>query len=496
MARLRVVIVGAGVVGASIARVLSRFENLDVVVVEKEPDVGWGVSKANTSIIHPCHEEDPEKYPLRARLCLEGNKLWREWVRELSIPARWPGEVIVYHTEEEEVEVRKYLRLAEASGVPGVRLLGREELRELEPNVNPEAVGGLYAPTAGLISPFEAVVAIVENAVENGVRLLTETRVERVVVKDGRVAGVETERGFIAADIVVNAAGLYADRVSHTAGVEEWFRIRPRRGQYLLFDEDYPLKPQRVLHTVPTPKTKGVYAITTVHGNLMVGPTAEDLPEEAREEVSTTREGVELLLDEASKLLRERPDPKRVIRFFAGLRPEPPGGNWLIKAYTEPWGFVNVAGIRSPGLTAAPAIANYVLELLAREYSLDLVEKRNWRPFRQDITRVRGRSLQELDELIKKNPDYGEIVCYCKFVSKAEVAEAVERMRRIGVKTVTLDGLKFRVYVGFGKCQGSLCRARVAKIVSELTGVEVKDVVVKYSSLGVGDVKAAWRGEV
>ncbi|WP_434731280.1 NAD(P)/FAD-dependent oxidoreductase [Thermogladius sp. KZ2Tp1] len=496
MARLRVVIVGAGVVGASIARVLSRFEDLDVVVVEKEPDVGWGVSKTNTSIMHPCHEEDPEKYPLRARLCLEGNRLWREWVRELSIPARWPGEVIVYHNEEEEVEVRKYLRLAEASGVPGVRLLGREELRELEPNVNPEAVGGLYAPTAGLISPFEAVVAIVENAVENGVRLLTETRVERVVVKDGRVAGVETERGFIAADIVVNAAGLYADRVSHTAGVEEWFRVRPRRGQYLLFDEDYPLKPQRVLHTVPTPKTKGVYAITTVHGNLMVGPTAEDLPEEAREEVSTTREGVELLLNEASKMLRERPDPKRVIRFFAGLRPEPPGGNWLIKAYAEPWGFVNVAGIRSPGLTAAPAIANYVLELLAREYSLDLVEKRNWRPVRQDITRVRGRSLQELDELIKKNPDYGEIVCYCKFVSKAEVAEAVERMRRIGVKTVTLDGLKFRVYVGFGKCQGSLCRARVAKIVSELTGVEVKDVVVKYSSLGVGDVKAAWRGEV
>ncbi|MGC9122273.1 MAG: NAD(P)/FAD-dependent oxidoreductase, partial [Thermogladius sp.] len=204
MARLRVVIVGAGVVGASIARVLSRFENLDVVVVEKEPDVGWGVSKANTSIIHPCHEEDPEKYPLRARLCLLGNKLWREWVRELSIPARWPGEVIVYHTEEEEVEARKYLRLAEANGVPGVRLLGREELRELEPNANPEAVGGLYAPTAGVISPFEAVIAIVENAVENGVRLLTETRVERVVVKDGRVAGVETDRGFIAADIVVN----------------------------------------------------------------------------------------------------------------------------------------------------------------------------------------------------------------------------------------------------------------------------------------------------
>ncbi|MEM4029968.1 MAG: NAD(P)/FAD-dependent oxidoreductase [Thermofilaceae archaeon] len=490
---MKVAIVGAGVVGASIARVLSAYEGFEVTLIERMPDVGWGVSKANTSIIHPGHEEDPRVHPLRAKLCVEGNRLWREWIKELEIPARWPGELMVFSTPEEEREALKYIELARVNGVPGVRPVYGRELKALEPLASDSALGAVYAPTAGTISPFEAVVAIVENAVENGVRLLTETEVERVVVEGGGVKGVETSRGFIEADVVVNAAGLYADEISRSAGVEEGFRIRPRRGEYVIFDENVPLKPLRILHTVPTPVTKGVYALTTVHGNLLLGPTAEDLPYEAKEDTSTTAGGVELVLREASRLLRELPPRSRVIRTFAGLRPEPPGGEWLIRAYEDPWGFVNVAGIRSPGLTAAPAIARYVVELIAKTYDVELRRKRRWNPRRRGITRVADRSLEEIDALARENPDYGEIVCGCRMVSKAEILEAVERIRRIGAR-VTLDGIKFRAYAGLGRCQGSFCRWRIALIVSELTGQPLHAVPVATGPYGYGDVKALLRG--
>lgn len=479
--------------GACIARVLSMYEEFDVVVVEREPDVGWGCSKANTGIIHPGHEEDPRKHPLRARLCVRGNTLWREWAEQLSIPVKWVGELMAFTDSDEEARSREFLKLAVENGVPGVRVVYDEEVRRLEPSISPRVKGAVYAPTAGLISPFEAVIAVIENAVENGVKLITETAVRRVTVSEGVVKGVETNNGFIEANIVINAAGVNADEISHSAGVEESFKITPRKGQYILFGEDVPVKPQMILHTVPTPRTKGVYVVTTVHGNLMIGPTAEDIPYNEKENVSTTTTGLSYLLEEASKLIREVPKRSSIIRTFAGIRPEPPDGNWLIKAYENPWGFINVAGIRSPGLTAAPAIAEYVLNLIVEKYGLKLKRKTAWNPYRRDITRVRHVGLEELDKLIASNPSYGEIVCYCKTVSRAEVLEAIERMKRIGLKTITFDGLKFRVYVSFGKCQGSFCRLRVARVISEETGVQLQDVVIKRDRYGVGDVKILWR---
>ena len=485
---------GAGIVGASIARVLTMYEGLEVVIVEREPDVGWGASKANTSVIHPGHEEDPRRHPLRARLCVEGNRLWRRWVRELDIPARWPGELMLFYSEEEAKEARRYVELARINGVPGVRMVWGDEVRSLEPSASSDALGAVYAPTAGLISPFEAVIALVENAVENGAKLLTEAEVRGVKVEGSEVRGVETSRGFIEADVVVNAAGVHADEVSHMAGVEQGFTIRPRRGEYLLFDEDVPVKPDKVLHPVPTPITKGVYAITTVHGNLMIGPTAEDLPPSAKDDVSTTEEGLRYVWSEAARLLREPPPRSRLIRTFAGVRPEPPDGRWLIRAYSDPWGFINVAGIRSPGLTAAPAIARYVVRLMEEEYDLRLVRRRRWNPYRRDIVRVSGRPLSEVDELVRADPGYGEIVCRCRMVSRAEVLEAIRRMRRIGVRTITVDGVKFRTRAGMGWCQGSFCRWRIALIISQVTGMPLHEVVVKRGRYGIGDVKILLRG--
>jgi glycerol-3-phosphate dehydrogenase len=490
---IKVAVVGAGVVGASVARVLTMYEGFEVLLVEREPDVGWGVSKANTSIIHPGHEEDPRQHPLRAKLCVEGNRLWRQWVKELDIPADWLGELMVFASPDEEREARKYVELAKLNGVPGVRLVYEREMLALEPNVNPQALGAVYAPTAGTISPFEAVTAIVENAVENGAKLLAETEVLRVRVEGGGVKGLETTRGFVEADIVVNAAGLWADEITRSAGVEPEFRIKPRRGEYLLFDEDVGAKPARILHTVPTPVTKGVYALTTVHGNLLIGPTAEDLPPEAKDETSTTREGLGRVLSEAAKLLKEVPPTSKVVRTFAGLRPEPPGGMWLVKAYGDPWGFVNVAGIRSPGLTAAPALAYHVVKLVSETYGIELKRREGWNPRRRGIERLAGRSLKEVDEKVRANPDYGEIVCYCKMVSKGEVLEAIERIRRIGARP-TIDGVKFRVQAGFGRCQGSFCRWRVALLIAQSTGQPLHAVLAGKGVYVVGDVKLLLKG--
>lgn len=490
---VRVAVVGAGVVGASVARVLTMYEGFEVLLVEREPDVGWGVSKANTSIIHPGHEEDPRQHPLRAKLCVEGNRLWRQWVKELDIPADWLGELMVFASPDEEREARKYVELAKLNGVPGVRLVYEREMLALEPNVNPQALGAVYAPTAGTISPFEAVTAIVENAVENGAKLLAETEVLRVRVEGGEVKGLETTRGFVEADIVVNAAGLWADEISRSAGVEPEFRIKPRRGEYLLFDEDVGAKPARILHTVPTPVTKGVYALTTVHGNLLIGPTAEDLPPEAKDETGTTREGLGRVLSEAAKLLKEVPPTSKVVRTFAGLRPEPPGSMWLVKAYGDPWGFVNVAGIRSPGLTAAPALAYHVVKLVSETYGIELKRREGWNPRRRGIERLAGRSLKEVNEKVRANPDYGEIVCYCKMVSKGEVLEAIERIRRIGARP-TIDGVKFRVQAGFGRCQGSFCRWRVALLIAQSTGQPLHAVLAGKGVYAVGDVKLLLKG--
>jgi len=492
---MRVAVVGAGIVGLSIARVLSMFKNVDVVVVEKEPDVGWGASKANTSIIHPGHEEDPNTHPLRARLCVEGNKLWRTWVKELDIPSKWPGELMVFTNSEEEKEARKYTELARLNNVPGVRIVYGDELRILEPSISQVAIGALYAPTAGILSPFEATVALAENVVDNGGKIVVNAEVKSIRISGKAVRGVETTRGFIEADIVVNAAGLYADEVSHMAGVENEFRIKPRKGEYIVFDEDTPVKPIRILHTTPTRITKGVYAITTTGGDLLIGPTAVDLPQELKNDTSMSSEGIDFLLDESRKLLREVPPRSSIVRTFAGVRPEPPNGEWLIKAYEEPWGFINVAGIRSPGLTAAPAIAFHVTKLISETYGLNLERRVDWKPYRKGFPRVHGKSLQEVDELIKSNQDYGEIICYCREVSKAEIIEAVNRIKYIGSQ-VTLDGIKFRTKAGFGRCQGSFCRWRIAELVSRLEGIKMHEVIVKRGEYGVGDVKKLLRERV
>ncbi len=487
----KIAIVGAGITGSAIARVLSKYKDFEIHLIEKEPDVGWGASKANTGIIHPGHEDDPEEYPLRAELCVQGNQIWHNWVKELDIPVRWPGELMVATQEDDFDVLKKYLNIGKENGVPGLRIIDGDRTKSLEPNVTSDVEGALWAPTAGLIEPWEAVIGLVENAVDNGVSTHMGTEVKDVKVEDEEIEGIETSEGFMEVDTLINAAGLFADEISEMAGIDD-FEVYPRKGEYYLFDEDATPKVDKVVHPTPTAKTKGVFANKTVEGNLMLGPTAENLPKDKKDDKSTTESGLDYVWEWSEKLLEDLPPKKGVAKTFSGLRPEPPEGKWKIEAYDSPRGFVNVAGIRSPGLASAPAIANYVKnELLQKKVGLEFVEKDNWNPNRKSIKRFSECSLQEQRNLIDKDSNYGNVVCLCKEVTKAEINEAIKRMDKIGIENKTLDGVKFRTLAMFGFCQGSFCRVRLARILSEKTDKPIWDIPLNgpNSEYGLGDVK-------
>lgn len=496
VSRMDVIIIGAGIIGSAIARVLSQYKNLQIHLVEKAPDVGWGASKANTAIIHPGYEDDPKKYPLRAKLCVKGNRLWHKWTKELEIPVKWPGELMIALEKEDLTTARNYLHLAQKNSVPEVQMIYKNRLQSLEPNITREAVGALWAPNAGQIAPWEAVIALVENAVDNGVKLHVETKVEDIKVKENKVHSIITNRRTIHADIVINSAGLYADEVAQMVGKEE-LSIHPRRGEYYIFEDDATPNVGKILHQTPTPKTKGVYVISTVEGNLMIGPTAQDLPKNEKENTATTDEGLEFIWNGAQKLVRALPAKKQIMKSFAGLRPEPPNGQWEIDAYDDPWGFVNVAGIRSPGFTGAPAIAYYVKKLIHEKLGIRLVKKEDWNPYRQEIDRFSELETEIQAKMIQENPRYGNVVCMCKEVTEAEILKAIRRMKKIGIDTITLDGIKFRTLAMFGACQASFCRLKIARVIAKELGIPIWNVSTKGNGTqyGIGDIKSLRKKE-
>ncbi|MGQ9514676.1 MAG: NAD(P)/FAD-dependent oxidoreductase [Thermoproteota archaeon] len=467
----RVVVIGAGIVGSAVARELSKYEGLELHVLEKEADVGWGASKANTGIVHAGYDDDPDKFPVRARLCRAGNDLWHRLAEELQVPVRWCGALVLAFSDGERRILAELLSRGERNGVSGLRIIDKDLFQSLERNVSKDAVEALWAPTSGIISPYEATIALIESATENGAKLHLETLAKRIVIKERRVVGVETDRGFLEADIVINASGIFGDIVSRTAGVYN-FSIRPRRGEYFLFDRDASPKVAITLFPAPKPETKGVVVTQTTDGNLLVGPNAEDLAESERESNRTTREGSEEVWREASKLVEKLPPRNMAMRTFAGLRPEPNNGDFIIKAYEDPAGFVNCVGTRSPGLTSAPAIANEVVKFI-EEMGIELVVKRGWKRRRSAITKFRELTTSERDSLISKDPNYGRIVCTCELVTEAEIIEAIRRGAR------TIDSIKFRTRAGMGRCQGSFCLSKILISLGREGGGRIEEITAK-----------------
>jgi glycerol-3-phosphate dehydrogenase len=454
-----VAIIGAGVTGASIARKLSSYE-LRIILLEKECDVSFGVSKANSGIIHGGFHHHPST--LKARLEVLGNIMFDRLQKELHFPFRRCGIIVVAFSVEEMKAVEKLYTQGIENKVIGIELCNRDRIIALEPKINPDVVGGLHAPGGGVIEPYRFVFSLIESALKNGVKLRTNFEVVRGDW-GGKYFTIKSREGStIRSRYIVNSAGLYADLVSSIFGGEE-FRIIPRKGEEFVLDRNAKGLTGKVVFPVPTNISKGILVIPTVEGTCMVGPTA--IVQEDKNDVSTTEGDFDTIFSAARRLVPAISE-RDIITSFAGLRPTIEGDDFYIAISKKQPHLIQVAGIQSPGLTAAPAIAEYVKDLL-KGAGLNLTEKNNYDPFIEDIPRLRELSMFEADQLIKENPLYGEVVCRCESVSEAEIVAAIQRGH------TTLDGIKFYTRAQMGRCQGGFCTYKILKIIQRETGIPI-----------------------
>lgn len=453
-----VLIIGGGVIGTSIARELARYK-LSIGLVEKEEELAFGVSKSNSGIIHP-GTQNPA-HSLKGRLCVQGNILTRKICKELGVDFKEVGELIVAFKEAEIKHLLRLKREAETLGVPKLKIVDRAWLRKNELNLSHKAMAALYAPTAGIVSPYRLVYDLSENAAKNGVVFYTRTRVKDIAPRGahglkGRYRfEVSTTKGVFKTRYLVNAAGLFADEISRMVGIDD-FEIRPRKGEEFLLDKKRQQITNHLLFPIPSKISKGILVIKTSDGNPMIGPTAEEVQD--KEDLSTSERGFKEVLSSAQKMVPSISGDD-VIAYFAGLRPVA-GDDFIIRHEEKVQGFVNVAGIQSPGLTAAPAIALLVKGLLKRD-GLLMKKRIVFHGHRKKTTHLFTISLRRAERLIKKDAAFGDIVCRCETVSVKEVKEAIKRGAR------TLDGIKFRTRAQAGRCHGSFCTTRLLKILSE-----------------------------
>ena len=465
MTRYDVAIIGGGVVGTAIGRELSRYK-LRIAILEKETELAFGVSKSNSGIIHPGTQHSPGS--LKGQLCVEGNLLTRKLARELSIDFEEVGELIVAFNEDEYKRLLKLEKDARALGVPGLRIVDRAWLKKNEPNLSSEAMAALYAPTAGIISPYRWVYDFAENAARNGVEIHAETKVGNILFKKPDFEIISSGGNFLAR-YVINAAGLYADEISAMAGVNN-FKIRPRKGEEFLLDKKKENLTRHLLFPLPSKTSKGILVTRTSDGNPMIGPTAEEI--EDKEDLSTTEDGLKKVLEGAKRLVPSI-NANDIIAYFAGLRPAA-GDDFIIRHEDKVPGFLNVAGIQSPGLTAAPAIALMVVEIL-KNNGLEMKKKLVFHKHRKKEFHLFAIAPEKAKGLIQKDASYGDIVCRCEMVSAKEVREAIAR----GAKT--MDGIKFRTRAQAGRCHGSFCTPRLMKLLSEETRMPLAGVTKRGS---------------
>jgi len=460
-----ILIVGGGVTGTAIARELSRYQ-LDVVLVEKSPDVCTGTSKSNTALIHAGFNADPNKQ--KGRLNVRGNELYHERIQhELDVPIEWRGAMVVATDESERPKLEELLAKGQDNGVDGLEILERERLLEKEPHLTDDAVAALWAPTAGIVNPFELTVGFANNAVENGASIELEAEVTDITKTAGGFT-VETARGEIDAETVINAAGLYADEISAMVGVDD-FEITPRRGEYYLYDKQFDVDVQTTIFPVPTEVTKGIVVTPTDEGNVLIGPNAQEIDD--KRDKATTREGLDEVLSGAQETVPELTKDD-VIKEFAGLRPAiKETGDFRIQIEEAVPGFINAAGIQSPGLASAPATAELVVDLV-EELRGDLEEDPTFDPNYSGPPKVRHMSHEERAALIEEDEAYGQIICRCETVTEGEIRDAINQP----VPAKTVNAIKRRVRPGAGRCQGGFCGPRVVEILSEELGIPMTDV--------------------
>ncbi|MDD4850764.1 MAG: NAD(P)/FAD-dependent oxidoreductase [Gemmiger sp.] len=449
-----VAIVGCGVIGAATAYALARYD-AKVVVLEAENDVATGTTKANSAILHAGY--DPKPGTKMARLNVEGVALAAEICEALDVPRKACGSLVVAFTEAELPTLQTLLAQGQASGVPGLQLLGGAEARALEPNLSAEAVGALYAPTAAIVSPWDYALAMAEVAVKNGVTLCRNTRVTGI---EKTVAGwaLETTGGAVSARYIVNAAGLGAEAL-HNLVAPHRFTTQPNRGEYDLLDKSEGARVNHVVFQCPTAAGKGVLVAPTVHGNCIVGPTAEPV---AGEDTATTAAGI-TALEAAAKKSIPSVNLRATIRSFAGVRANTDDPDFIIETAVP--GFIDLAGIRSPGLSAAPAIGLEAVRLL-QENGFAAPKKAYFDNTRR-VTRFAALPPAEKAALAAKKPAYGRVICRCETVTEGEILDAIHTP----IPPVSVDGVKRRTGAGMGRCQGGFCGPRVLELLAKESGL-------------------------
>ncbi len=460
--RYDVAIIGGGVVGCAIARALSRYE-LEVILIEREREVGFGTSKANSGIIHAGAHAKPTE--LKGPLEWAGNQAWGPLHEELGFGFKRVGELIVAVEEEQLDTLEKLRQQGVDRGVPGLELWDGEQVRAEEPNVSEDIIAALWAPTAGVVNPYEATLLLAESAARNGVTITTDRTVTALSSDDEGTWRIDTEEGVAYhSRFVINAAGLHSDEVAALAGVGD-FTIKPRKGEEYLLDKRLSGIVSRIIFPCPTPTTKGILVIPTVDGTIMVGPTAEDLDDKT--DTSTSEAGAEQIFRSVQRLVPGI-SRKDVIAEFAGLRSISSTNDFIIGP-TAARGFINAAGIQSPGLTASPAIAEQIVGFLDDE-GLKLRERDDYEPTLPHPARFAQQPLDEQIRLAAADPRFAHLVCRCEHVTEAEVVEAIHRGAH------TLDGVKFRARCGMGRCQGGFCTWRVIELLARELDLDVTEV--------------------
>lgn len=475
------IIVGAGVIGCSVARYLSAYQ-VNVLVLEKEVDVCCKTSKANSGLVHAGFDAKPGT--LKAEYNRKGSAMMEGVCKELEVDYKPSGALVVAFNQE-EIKVLESLReQGIRNQIEGLSILTKEELQRLEPNLSAQTVAGLYAQTAGLVCPFGLTIAFAENANMNGAEFVFEQEVIDIQRIDGKsreedsgnhsgyriiTQGPDQKRQEYSARVIINCAGVHSDLI-HGMVSKVPYKIVARKGEYALLDKEVSSLVSRPIFRVPGPMGKGILVTPTVHGNCMLGPTA--LEQEVREDEETTEMGMKQVLEGARQTLGEAAGKltRQVITSFAGVRAHEVGGDFVLGEVEDVPFFINALGIESPGLTAAPAIGKDLAEMAARMLQAPL--KTDFIPYRARILQFEGLSEQEKEKLCKIKPEYGNIICRCEMITEGEILDAIHRP--LGARS--LDGIKRRVRAGSGRCQGGFCSPKIVEILAKECHLKVTEI--------------------
>ena len=459
-----IIIIGAGVSAAATARELSRYEG-KFLVLEKENDVANGTTKANTALVHAGY--DATEGSNMAHFNVKGNAMFDEICEDLYVPFERTGSLVVGFTDEDRETIEELYQRGINNGVPNMEIIERDKIKELVPNISDEAKFALYAKTGGIVGPWELATNMMENAVDNGVEIKLNTEVKSLEKLDDHYI-VKTTNGDFKSKLVINAAGLYADKINNMVS-EDKFEIQPVKGQYYLLDKQANDRTDMVIFQCPSKTSKGIVVSPTVHGNIIVGP--DSVPGDDKDNKSTSRDNLSYVKETAKRSIKDIPFNKNITN-FAGLRANPSTGDFIIGEAKDAKGFINIAGIKSPGLTAAPAIGEYIANL-AVELLGGLNKNDSFNPRIRKPIRFIELTDDEKNEVIKKDKRYGNIICRCETVTEGEIVDAINR----NVGATSVDAVKRRVRAGMGRCQGGFCMPKVVEILARELGQDMTEVV-------------------